>query len=84
MLTVSYWMDHRAPKFTDVQKALENAATPLQADPSCLIIELLIYPEFGCQKGGVARRHYFVQKVLPLMRQRQNAQKLSWEASFAE
>ena len=34
------------------------------------------------QKEAVARRYYFVQKALPLMRQRQNAQKSLWEASF--
>lgn len=31
---------------------------------------------------AVALRFLLVQKVLPLKRQRQNAQKSSWEASF--
>jgi hypothetical protein len=34
--------------------------------------------------GDTAGIHYIVQKVLPLKRQRQNAQKSSWEASFPE
>jgi len=32
--------------------------------------------------GGVALIYLLVQKVLPLTRQRQNVQKLRWEASF--
>jgi len=34
--------------------------------------------------GVVAVISSLVQKVFPLKRQRQNAQKLSWEASFPE
>jgi hypothetical protein len=48
------------------------------------VLEILWINKICYEKEAVARIYYFVQKVLPLLRQRENAQKLSWEASFPE